>query len=217
MAPVSPVIVGDVEVGSESIQTLIVVPLRCQLTVCVLPAESVWLNVPSVTEALGMVRDGDGWLVRVAGPRGEEQIRARLVIAADGVETMVARWAGLDTRVRARDMESCAQYVVSNIDFDPVNPAFPSTSFHGEETFNDFMIGARYTWELGEKWNLTLRGDGSFGDTDGTWNGSALFSRETGNGAWLFGYRAMQADFEIGDTDVQVTLAGPEIGYAFVW
>lgn len=71
------------------------------------------------TEALGMVRDGDGWLVRIAGPRGEETIRARIVIAADGVETMVARWAGLDTRVPARDMESCAQYVVSNIDFDP--------------------------------------------------------------------------------------------------
>ena len=32
---------------------------------------------------------------------------------------MVGRWAGLDTRVPSRDMESCAQYVVSGIDFDP--------------------------------------------------------------------------------------------------
>ncbi len=44
---------------------------------------------------------------------------ARIVIAADGVEGMAARWAGLDTRVPARDMESCAQYVMSGIDFDP--------------------------------------------------------------------------------------------------
>ena len=32
---------------------------------------------------------------------------------------MVGRWAGLDTRVPARDMESCAQYVLQGIDFDP--------------------------------------------------------------------------------------------------
>jgi digeranylgeranylglycerophospholipid reductase len=32
---------------------------------------------------------------------------------------MVGRWAGLDTRVPARDMESCAQYVLQGIDFNP--------------------------------------------------------------------------------------------------
>ncbi len=71
------------------------------------------------TEAIGLERRGDQWRVTVRGPRGDETIDARIVIAADGVETMVARWAGLDTRVPARDMESCAQYVVSNISFDP--------------------------------------------------------------------------------------------------
>ena len=71
------------------------------------------------TEATGMRRDGDGWLVSIAGPRGEDTVRARLVVAADGVESLVGRWAGVDTRVPARDMESCAQYVVSGIDFDP--------------------------------------------------------------------------------------------------
>jgi len=45
--------------------------------------------------------------------------RARVVIGADGVETMVGRWAGLDTRVPARDMESCAQYVLQGIECDP--------------------------------------------------------------------------------------------------
>jgi digeranylgeranylglycerophospholipid reductase len=42
-----------------------------------------------------------------------------VVIGADGVEAMVGRWAGLDTRVAAREMESCAQYIVANIEFDP--------------------------------------------------------------------------------------------------
>jgi digeranylgeranylglycerophospholipid reductase len=72
------------------------------------------------TEASGMVREPDGrWAVSVRGPGGPATYRARVVIGADGVETMVGRWAGLDTRVPARDMESCAQYVVQGIDFDP--------------------------------------------------------------------------------------------------
>ncbi len=72
------------------------------------------------TEATGMARAADGrWHVRAAGRGREEIYRARIVIGADGVEAMVGRWAGLDTRVPARDMESCAQYVLQGIDFDP--------------------------------------------------------------------------------------------------
>ena len=71
------------------------------------------------TEATALERRGDRWRVVLGGPRGDAFVDARIVIAADGVEALVARWAGLDTRVPARDMESCAQYVVSNIAFDP--------------------------------------------------------------------------------------------------
>src|SRR2546422_11286918 len=59
------------------------------------------------------------WDVAVRGLRGESTYRAGVVIGTDGVEAMVGRWAGLETRVPARDMESCAQYVVQGIDFDP--------------------------------------------------------------------------------------------------
>jgi digeranylgeranylglycerophospholipid reductase len=72
------------------------------------------------TEATAMARNGDGrWHVQVKGRGVTETYRARVVIGADGVEAMVGRWAGLDTRVPARDMESCAQYVLQGIDFDP--------------------------------------------------------------------------------------------------
>ncbi|MDQ3697114.1 MAG: NAD(P)/FAD-dependent oxidoreductase [Gemmatimonadota bacterium] len=72
------------------------------------------------TEATGMARHPDGrWRVSTRGQRGEGSVMARLIIGADGVEGMVGRWAGLDTRVPARDMESCAQYVVAGIEFDP--------------------------------------------------------------------------------------------------
>jgi digeranylgeranylglycerophospholipid reductase len=71
-------------------------------------------------EATGMSRNGnDRWHVRVKERGQEEVYRARVVIGADGVETMVGRWAGLDTRVPSRDMESCAQYVLQGIEFDP--------------------------------------------------------------------------------------------------
>ncbi len=71
-------------------------------------------------EATGMSRDGDArWHVRVKERGTDEIYRARVVIGADGVETMVGRWAGLETRVPARDMESCAQYVLQGIDFNP--------------------------------------------------------------------------------------------------
>ena len=77
------------------------------------------VEIRIATEVLGLERAGDRWLARMRGPGGDGTIQARLVIGADGVEGLVGRWAGLDTRVPARDMESCAQYVVTGIDFDP--------------------------------------------------------------------------------------------------
>lgn len=43
-------------------------------------------------------------------------IRAEVVIAADGTEAQFARRAGLDTTVPLREMMSCAQYVMTDID-----------------------------------------------------------------------------------------------------
>ena len=71
------------------------------------------------TEAVRLERSNGGWRAVLRGPRGDETWTAKVVIGADGVETMVGRWAGLETRVAARDMESCAQCVVGNISFDP--------------------------------------------------------------------------------------------------
>jgi digeranylgeranylglycerophospholipid reductase len=75
-------------------------------------------DVRTGTEAIGMERDGDSWRVSVGSQGTRSEIRARVVIAADGVESAVGRWGGIDTRVRARDMESCAQYVVDDTTID---------------------------------------------------------------------------------------------------
>ncbi len=48
--------------------------------------------------------------------RGEQkELRSKIVIGADGVESRVGRWAGLKTFIDFRDMECCAQVTASNI------------------------------------------------------------------------------------------------------
>jgi len=76
-------------------------------------------EVLTATEATGMRRGRDGWEVAAGSERGDELWRARIVVGADGVESMVGRWAGLDTLVAAGDMESAAQYLLEGIECDP--------------------------------------------------------------------------------------------------
>ncbi|MGZ4853242.1 MAG: geranylgeranyl reductase family protein [Halobacteriota archaeon] len=63
---------------------------------------------------------------------GEElTVRSQVVIGADGVESQVGRWGGLNTTLKLRDIESCAQYHLDNVDV-------------LEETL-DFYLGSRYS------------------------------------------------------------------------
>jgi digeranylgeranylglycerophospholipid reductase len=65
------------------------------------------------TRALGLLKK-DGTLSGVKAIRfGEElSIQAPLVIGADGVESKVGRWAGINTVLKLKDIETCAQYLV---------------------------------------------------------------------------------------------------------
>lgn len=47
------------------------------------------------------------------------EIRAKIVIGADGVESRVGRWAGLNTTCKLQDMESAVQMTLSNIEVEP--------------------------------------------------------------------------------------------------
>ena len=57
--------------------------------------------------------------VRVQHLGQDYDIHAGLVIGADGVESRVGRWAGLRTNIKMRDMESCLQMTLSNVNVDP--------------------------------------------------------------------------------------------------
>jgi digeranylgeranylglycerophospholipid reductase len=68
----------------------------------------------------GLLFDGDAVSGVKFDYRGEQhEVEADVIIAADGVESRVGRWAGLKTHIDFRDMESCVQYTVSGIDVDP--------------------------------------------------------------------------------------------------
>ncbi len=56
--------------------------------------------------------------VRVRHMGKSYDIRARVVIGADGVESRVGRWAGLRTNIKLKDMESCLQMTLANIRVD---------------------------------------------------------------------------------------------------
>jgi len=45
----------------------------------------------------------------------QKELNAKIVIAADGVESRVGRWAGIKTHIDFRDMECCAQITAANI------------------------------------------------------------------------------------------------------
>jgi digeranylgeranylglycerophospholipid reductase len=53
--------------------------------------------------------------VRVKSLGSEEAIAAHVVIAADGVESQVGRWAGLETGCNLLSMDVCAQYLLSGV------------------------------------------------------------------------------------------------------
>jgi len=90
------------------------------------------------TSAMGLLRDEKGTVNGVlASHMGEEyEIKAPLIIGADGYESFVGRWAGLPVKMKADTIMTCFQYTLKGVKGDP--------------KFNDFYIGqlapGGYVW-----------------------------------------------------------------------
>ncbi len=74
------------------------------------------------TRATGLLRSNG----RVAGIEamhmGETyNIKADIVIGADGIESKVGRWGGIDTSLEPADIETGVQFLVTNVDTDEYN------------------------------------------------------------------------------------------------
>ncbi len=71
------------------------------------------------TAAIGLLREGG----RIVGAKVKQfgettEIRAPVTVAADGFESQVGRWAGIPTDLALRDMDTCLQYRMTNVDSD---------------------------------------------------------------------------------------------------
>jgi len=61
----------------------------------------------------------NGKIAGVKAQRFDEtiDIEADIVVGADGVESWVGRWAGIKTTLKPYDLETCAQYTLTNVDW----------------------------------------------------------------------------------------------------
>ena len=89
------------------------------------------------TSAVGLITESGAVRGAVCEHMGEPmRVRASVVIAADGFESQVARWAGLTTPLRARDVASCLQVTVAGV--------------RGEARYSDLFLGSEapggYAW-----------------------------------------------------------------------
>lgn len=65
-----------------------------------------------------IMEDGKPKGVKARGVDGRFEVGADVVVAADGVGSRVARWAGVKTTLKPDDIETCAQFQMVGVDFE---------------------------------------------------------------------------------------------------
>jgi hypothetical protein len=96
----------------------------------------------------------------------------------------------------------------------------PTERFDSDTSFTDVYLGARYLSRLTDRWDFTVRGDVSFGDTEGTFNFLASVGyRFNSTFALNLGYRHLNIEFEDDDSGVtettEIEMTGPLLGFVF--
>jgi len=77
-------------------------------------------DVKLKTAATGLIKEGGKIAgVTATSPEGDLKIKAKCVVGADGYESQVGRWGGIDTKLSPRDITSCFQYRLTGLDYDP--------------------------------------------------------------------------------------------------
>ena len=115
-------------------------------------AIKVGANYMMNTQVTGLIKQGDK-IIGVRAKRFDEEfeIEASIVVGADGVESKIGRWAGINTRLAPKDLETCAQYTLSNIDV--------------KDAYCDFYLGKKiapggYIWVFPKGKNIANVGIG---------------------------------------------------------
>ena len=104
-------------------------------------------------------------------------------------------------------------------------PGMTELSIQTGPTETDVMLGGRFIGRFSDRWNWVLRGDLSFGGTEGTYNGLAAIGYtfgESGLFSMELGYRYMSIEVDgttaVGrPTTTELTLSGPVLGLIFIF
>jgi hypothetical protein len=118
------------------------------------------------------------------------------------------RFDGVDVFAGVRHLQ-----VGTDVELDPVDPARPNINLKMDQSFTDFMVGARYNATLSDRWGLTLRADGGWGDTESDYSVSALLRYKLKKGTMVFGYRYMEIGVAGDSQTVDVAMQGPIIAF----
>ncbi len=82
-------------------------------------AASAGAKVVTKTRATGLERKQGGVILRVNRLGTEDEITAKVVVGADGVESLVGRWAGMKTALGLTKVFSSVQYQLTGINAQP--------------------------------------------------------------------------------------------------
>ncbi|MHC1610622.1 MAG: geranylgeranyl reductase family protein [Candidatus Methanospirareceae archaeon] len=110
------------------------------------------------TEAYGLIK-GDGYAkgvyLRCMGEN--KRVSARVVVGADGVESRVGRWAGINPGLRPSDTEVCAEFLMCDVEINKDKTEF----FLGSEIAPKGYAWIFPKWEDCANVGLGIRGDTS--------------------------------------------------------
>lgn len=98
------------------------------------------------------------------------------------------------------------------------NNGQPATDLRSAPSYYDLLVGARYRFDLSERWQLLTQGDLSFGDSEGQYLLRANLVYLVGSrrqNRIMVGYQYKQADFEDGDLRKDFTYFGPMASFDF--
>lgn len=121
-----------------------------------------------------------------------------------------ARYEGLDLFAGVRHIQAG-----SDLEIDPVNPLLSNVTLKFDQSFSDFMVGMRYNATLSERWGLTVRADGGWGDTERDYSVSAMLRYKMQKGSWIFGYRYMDLQVAASNQVLDLTAQGPVVAFAY--
>lgn len=81
-------------------------------------AQSAGAELKTGAQTIGLLTEDNGLLkgVRVREKNRTVDYLAKVIIGADGIESQVGKWAGLDTTLSTDRIESCAQYFLADIE-----------------------------------------------------------------------------------------------------